>query len=350
MKCDCFNRSSIAVTVVIMMVVILILVIAGIGGGYGWNRVRREVQLIRKTRAQAQTPLPKDGIYGIFVTSSAQDVEDKKYEETDQILGPTKNLYYISMDRDLYWGPCPKYSSVYKGSLFYKSKSVGDYDSMWQNSDFDTMKGLAQATADHNWTGVMFYIKYVSKDFNADTFNAMTKAYHDLGLIVSITWPAWGPSCFTEDGYPVEDLDLTGINWDYVDFISPQLYYTNPLTLNYGRTQADTDKDPAALSWMKTTTDACPCYGSQGCCCPSPCLMNITDQVAWWGQTGPIKYRSNGGTLISPGYKKIAWALWGQNDLKWFQSSYKGKPELGIGIMDWAYNVDTQCLINPSSA
>ncbi len=41
--------------------------------------------------------------------------------------------------------------------------------------------------------------------------------------------------------------------------------------------------------------------------------------------------------MISPGYKKIAWALWCPGDLDWFQKTYKGKAELGIGIMDWAY-------------
>ena len=74
--------------------------------------------------------------------------------------------------------------------------------------------------------------------------------------------------------------------------------------------------------------------------------MNLTDMVKWWGQTGEIMNGHNV-KMISPGYKKIAWALWCQHDLDWFQKTYKGKPELGIGIMDWAYQEPKWSCDNP---
>ena len=71
--------------------------------------------------------------------------------------------------------------------------------------------------------------------------------------------------------------------------------------------------------------------------------MQHEHMVAFWGQPGKKITNGHNVTLISPGYTKIAWALWGQHDLNWFRTKYKGKPELGIGVMDWAYAETYDC-------
>ena len=253
------SSGATAAIAAVVIILIIIIIIAAVGGGYGWNRVRRDVQLAQLANAP---------------------------------IAPNQ----------------------------YMCQGGGDI--LWSADLFNKLAGLAPATQKAGWKGIMFDFEYHDGTFDAKAFNAMTKAYKDLHLIVSVTTLQMGPACHPSvrvcgAGAPEIAVDMTGIDWSTIDFLVPQLYYEPP-SPNYGFTQTETDAVSANPAWMKST--------AAGGTCPDPCTMNITSMVEWWGKTGNITNGHNV-TLKSPGYNKIAWGLW-KDDIDTFKKTFPKAPQV----------------------
>lgn len=121
-----------------------------------------------------------------------------------------------------------------------KILTIGGGDTLWGDDLYSQVQAKLAAIKGAGWTGVCYDWETVGEDHTTEAFNELTKATRSADLLCVVTTTAEGPY-----RWEPADKDATGIDWDSVDYLEPQLYGGD------GKAYPEADLKEYAQYWIK---------------------------------------------------------------------------------------------------